>query len=853
MDVKIKRALLLASGLGALLTAGCGGGDESPDAMGENPAAQEATEQQADANEYPPIRPEIWPQVQSPVQRVPAIENEVQRLLSEMTLEEKVGQVVQADIASVTPEEVAEYHLGSVLNGGNSAPGGDLRADPQDWLDLADAFWRASTGEDGTGIPVIWGTDAVHGHSNLVGATIFPHNIGLGAANDPDLIERIGAVTALEIAVTGLDWTFAPTVATPQDDRWGRTYEGYSEGPDIVSAYAGRMVTGLQGEAGTDEFLGAGKVISTTKHFLGDGGTEGGVDQGETIATEEELRDIHGAGYPSAIEAGVQSAMASYSSWHGEKMHGNKALLTDVLVDQMGFDGFVVGDWNGHGQVAGCEATDCPKAFNAGLDMFMAPDSWKGLYENLVKQVKDGTISEARLNEAAARILRVKLRYGIFDKGLPSTRPNAGDFDLLGSPEHREVAREAVRKSLVLLKNDGVLPIEPGARVLVAGDAADNMVKQTGGWTLSWQGEGNTREDFPNADTIYEGLEAAIGEAGGTAVLSEDGSFEERPDVAIVVFGEPPYAEFRGDRMNVDFADPGPLETLRGFQEQGIPVVSVFLSGRPLWVNPELNASNAFVAAWLPGTEGAGVADVLVAQAGGEAAYDFTGKLSFTWPKAPDQTRINVGDEDYEPLFAYGYGLTYGDDGSLDLLSEDYEVSEEQTGVIFAEGGGEEGWQMMLASEEGEPVEVNDPTAQTEDGALKLSHTDRRAQEDSVKLEWSGDAPASFMMSGEPVNWSRELNGDLALTVDYRLDEASGGPIRVGMGDVLLELPGQDGTVGEFQTVAIRLACFADEGAELQAMATPLVLQSAAANAITVSDAKLGPTENGAACPPAAE
>ena len=296
-------------------------------------------------------------------------------------------------------------------------------------------------------------------------------------------------------------------------------------------------------------------------------------------------------------------------------MTGNASLLTGVLKERWGFDGFVVGDWNAHGQVEGCTNTRCPQAINAGLDIYMAPDSWKGIWESTLAGVKSGTIPMARLDDAVRRVLRVKFRAGIFDTSKPSARPYAGQFELLGSAEHRAVARQAVSESLVLLKNTGsVLPLRPGARILVAGDGADNIPKQAGGWTLSWQGTGTNVGDFPKATSIWRGIETAAREAGGTAILSIDGRTETKPDVAIVVFGENPYAEFQGDKTDVAFDDPSPSDTLATMQRlkaTGVPVVAVFLSGRPLWVNPYLNAADAFVAAWLPGSEGGGVADVL--------------------------------------------------------------------------------------------------------------------------------------------------------------------------------------------------------------------------------------------------
>ncbi len=626
------------------------------------------------------VHPEIWPQVRSPVAKDPEVERRVSAILEGMSVEEKVGQLIQAEILHVTPEDIRDYHLGSVLNGGNGGPGGDEYAPAAEWLKLADTFWAASMdAADGKqAIPILWGLDAVHGHTNVVGATIFPHNIGLGATRNPELVRRIGEVTAREIAVTGQDWDFSPTVAVARDDRWGRAYESYSEDPEIVAAYAGEMVRGLQGDPGTAEFLDPSRVLATAKHFLGDGGTHGGKDQGDNLSSEEELRDVHGAGYVSAFEAGVQTVMASYNSWHGRKLHGYGELLTGVLKGRMGFDGFVVGDWNGHAQVAGCSNDSCAAAINAGVDMFMVPEDWKALYENTLAQARAGEISAARLDDAVRRILRVKVRAGLFERGKPSSRPLAGKFELLGAPEHRAVARQAVRESLVLLKNNaGLLPLAPDQSILVAGDGADDVGKQSGGWTITWQGTGNERSDFPGATSIWEGIREAVAAGGGTAVLSVDGRWEEKPDVAIVVYGEDPYAEFEGDRQTLDYEPAEDLELLRRLRGEGVPVVSVFLSGRPLWVNPEINASDAFVAAWLPGSEGAGVADVLLRAADGSVRHDFQGRLSFSWPRLADGAPLNRNDPDYAPLFAYGHGLSCEDSVQLAELSEDDGIDRE--------------------------------------------------------------------------------------------------------------------------------------------------------------------------------
>ncbi|HVL41813.1 MAG TPA: glycoside hydrolase family 3 protein, partial [Brevundimonas sp.] len=572
---------------------------------------------------------------------------------------------------AITPADLARYPLGSILAGGNSSPGGNERAPAQAWVDLARAFRAAAAARPGARVPLIYGIDAVHGHNNVVGATIFPHNIGLGAARDPDLIRRIGEATALEVAATGADWTFGPTLAVPRDDRWGRTYEGYSEDPEVQRAYAGPMTLGLQGELRAGQPLKRGHIAGSAKHFLADGGTEAGVDQGDFVGPEQALIDIHLGGYPAAIDAGVLSVMASFSSWNGLKLSGNETLLTDVLRGPLGFEGLVVSDWNAHGQLPGCSNESCPLAINAGIDLLMAPDSWRPLYENTLAQARSGEISTGRLDEAVRRILRVKVKAGLFR----DARPIEGDLSVLGSTEHRALAREAVRKSLVLLKNeDGVLPIRAGAHVLVAG-AADDIGQASGGWTLTWQGTGNSNADFPNGQSIWGGIEEAVSAAGGTAVLSPDGTFTERPDVAVVVFGETPYAEFQGDLETLDFLPDGPLKILRRLKAAGVPTVSVFLSGRPMWTNPEINASDAFVAAWLPGTEGGGVADVILGDMSGRARHDFSGTLSFSWPRSADGAPLNRGDPGYDPQFAYGYGLSYVHPASVGRLSEDSGVS----------------------------------------------------------------------------------------------------------------------------------------------------------------------------------
>jgi len=804
------------------------------------------------------IHPENWPQQTSPFERNKAEEQRIKALISRMSVEEKVGQIIQGDIGSITPDEVRKYHLGSVLNGGNSAPKDDNRITPAAWVALADKFWLASTDKTGgrTGIPTLWGTDAVHGHNNIVGATIFPHNIGLGAANNPNLMYQIGTVTAKEILVTGLDWTFAPTIAVVRDDRWGRTYESYSEDPVIVKQYAGYLVEGIQGKLSDSTFLDDDHLIATAKHFLGDGGTINGRDQGDNISSEEELRDIQGAGYSVAINRGVQSVMASFNSWHGRKMHAYKELLDDVLVDQMGFDGFVVGDWNGHGQVEGCTNESCAAAFNNGLDMFMAPDSWQELYANTLAQVKSGEIKMARLDQAVSRILRVKLRAGLFDAGLPSERKYAGRYELLAAPQHRKIARQAVRQSLVLLKNDKqLLPISPSAHILVAGDGADNMGKQTGGWTLSWQGTGNSKQHFPNGMSIYDGIAQQVKAAGGTATLSEQGEYKHKPDVAVVVFGENPYAEFLGDRAHLDFQSEDGLKLLKKFKSQAIPTVAVFLSGRPMWVNPEINASDAFVAAWLPGTEAGGVADVLLRKANGDVQYDFHGRLSFSWPRTGSQTEVNVGDKDYNPLFAYGYGLKYADKVSLGVLSEDAQLGDmagAQSNNFLKAGEPLLPWRLTMR-DAGGTVQVTSSRANSASGVLIMKALDYRAQEDSRLFTFSGDAVLSI--EGEPIDIARESNADMALELQYQVvgDKVANTTLGVGCGEGCTgELDITKGLASKlnqgWQVSRLKLSCFADKGTDMTMVDAPFVLTVTGALQLQLSAVHIVSNQGDARC-----
>lgn len=543
-----------------------------------------------------------------------------------------------------------------MLNGGNGRPNRDIHAPASAWLKLADAFWTASTDKSGgrTGVPIIWGIDSVHGNNSVFGGTIFPHNIGLGAANNPALMKRIGRVTAVESLAIGTDWTFAPALSIPRDVRWGRTYEGYSEDPGLAGSLAAAYTLGLQGDPkGT--FFPSGSIIATAKHFAADGGTHNGLDQGDAMVSEDELRSVHFAPYVPTLKAGAQTIMASYSKWNGVRMHGHGPLLTQMLKQRAGFDGFVVGDFNGHALIPGCTNGNCPDALLAGVDMYMIPADWKELYANLVKQAKDGTIPMARLDDAVRRILRVKERAGLFDAPKPSARKFAGQ-SFIGTPEHRAVARQAARESMVLLKDDRkLLPFPASAKVLVTGTAADSVPMLVGGWSMNWQGTGLSNKDFPGSTSVFAGLRDALKAGGGSAELSRDGSFTEKPDYAVVVFGETPYAEYQGDRESALFKAPardGDLKLLRALQAKGIPTVGIFLSGRPLWINPHLNAADAMIAGFLPGTEGgSAAADLLVAGPAGKPRYDFRGRLSFSWPKLASQTSLHKGQPDYDPLF----------------------------------------------------------------------------------------------------------------------------------------------------------------------------------------------------------
>ncbi len=796
----------------------------------------------------------IWPKISSDVKRDPAVEAKVAKMLATMTLEQKVAQMIQPEIRDISVEDMRRYGFGSYLNGGGSFPNNDKHSTPQDWIALAEKMYQASIDDslDGSAIPTMWGTDAVHGHNNVIGATLFPHNIGLGAANNPALIEKVAQITATEVMVTGIDWVFAPTVATVRDDRWGRTYEGYSEDPEIVKQYANAIVKGLQGHAGED-FLGDDRVISTVKHFIGDGGTVGGDDQGDNIATEQALFDIHGQGYVGGLTAGAQSVMASFNSWHGKKLHGQKYLLTDVLKEQMGFDGFVVGDWNGHGQIAGCSNDNCPQAVNAGLDIYMVPtDAWKPLMENTIKQVKEGVIAQSRIDDAVRRILRVKYRAGLFDKPSPQNRLFSGKTELIGQASHRVVAQQAVRESLVLLKNKAnILPLSPKQHILVAGDGADNIGKQSGGWTITWQGTNNTNEDFPGGSSIYDGFKAQVEQAGGTIELNTEGEFNTKPDVAVVVFGEEPYAEGHGDRANLDYQRgvKKDLALLKKLKAQNIPVVSLFISGRPMWVNAELNNSDAFVAVWLPGSEGKAIADVILTDAKGDIQHDFKGKLSFSWPKSADQL-VNRGDKVYEPLLPYGFGLQYGDENVLadNLNEQTAKISVDQSQVNLFDGQVAKLWQLTLIDGDSAKI-INSSTAALKHVSYRT--IDRHVQEDAFTIVTNNAESAGIVLATtngfrEDLTAAQEAGNYLALAIRRNSEEVTEASVSLSCESIGDEKGSCSGVVpidqalnrlpaDAWQDVVIPLSCFTQQGVKFGEVVSPFAMTIKGSSSVSIS------------------
>ncbi|MFD9514807.1 glycoside hydrolase family 3 protein [Streptomyces mirabilis] len=583
------------------------------------------------------------------------VKKRVADLVSRMSLEEKAGQMTQAERGALTAQgDIATYDLGSLLSGGGSTPTPNT---PEAWAKMIDAFQLRAQATRFQ-IPLIYGVDAVHGHNNLTGATIMPHNIGIGATRDPQLAERTGSVTAAEVRATGIPWDFAPCLCVTRDERWGRSYESFGEDPALVESME-TMIQGLQGAANGKDLKDNDKVLATAKHFVGDGGTEYGssttgsytIDQGVTKVTRQQLEAVHLAPYQTAVDRGIGSVMPSYSSLDilgdGQgpvKMHARADMINGVLKDRMGFDGFVISDWAAIDQIPGDYASDVRTSINAGLDMIMVPYAYKDFRTTLVDEVRAGRVSEARVNDAVSRILTQKFKLGLFEKPYADTSGAAA----IGSTGHRAVAREAAAKSQVLLKNaTGVLPLKKSQKVYVAGSNADDLGNQTGGWTITWQGASGKHTD---GTTILQGMR----NAGGDVTYSKDASAPTSGyDVGVVVVGETPYAEGVGDVGNgndlaLTPADQAAVDKVCAAMKCAVLIVS----GRPQLIGDRLGEIDALVASWLPGTEGDGVADVLY----GKRA--FTGQLPVTWPKSETQLPINVGDASYDPQFPYGWGLT---------------------------------------------------------------------------------------------------------------------------------------------------------------------------------------------------
>ena len=572
------------------------------------------------------------------------ISKRVDEILNMMTLDEKVGQMTQIDQRFLdTITDLSTYHIGSLLSGGGSHP--EIN-EPQAWLDMYNKYQNEAL-KSRLQIPLIYGIDAVHGHNNVYGATIFPHNIGLGATNNPDIVFKVSEITSKEVAATGIDWTFSPCLSSPEDYRWGRTYEGFSSDPALVANLGSAAVSGYQ----SVENMNGKKVIACAKHFVGDGNTEFGtgmnglVDRGNTILTIDELKEKLLPKYQKAIDANVQTIMASYNSWNGVKCHGSKELLTDILKDEMGFQGFVISDWEGIDEVSGDYKSDIDVAINAGIDMVMVSGQsqpYKKFIRLLKENVEEGLIPMSRIDDAVTRILKVKIRNGLMDNPLVSNE----NLNLIGSSEHRAVGRQAVRESMVVLKNENIFPLPKDLETLVvAGKGADNLGMQCGGWSIDWQGG---QGDITIGTTILDGIKKTVSEST-EIIYSEDGSdiVSNSDNIAVVVIGEDPYTEWFGDKENLDLSDDD-INLISDLKDKGFRVAILLISGRPLNVADHIDQWDAFAAIWLPGTEGDGVSDILFGD------FSSTGRLSFPWPINTEEG--SNADKD-NLLFEIGYGL----------------------------------------------------------------------------------------------------------------------------------------------------------------------------------------------------
>jgi beta-glucosidase len=789
-----------------------------------------------------------WPHITSAVKQDAAMEARIKQIVAGMTLAQKVGQMTQPEIKFSTPEDIRKYYIGSVLNGGGSWPNGNKHASAADWVKLADSYYDASMSTDmKVQVPVIWGIDAMHGNSNMYGATLFPHNIGLGAARDARLVGEMAKSVAKAVRATGIDWVFAPTLAVVRDDRWGRTYESFSEDPAIVKEYSGVYVKGLQGNLKDDS-----TVVATAKHFVGDGGTAEGKDRGVNQSSMSEMINIHAQGYYPALQAGVQTVMASFNSWndvkggvnHG-KMHGSKELLTDALKTKMGFDGLVVSDWNAIAEVDGCTNDSCAASINAGVDMVMVPEHWKTFIANTISQVEKGEIPMSRIDDAVTRILRVKLRAGLFDGRKPSQNAYAGKQEAL---QNRALARQAVRESLVLLKNNGgVLPLARGKKILVVGKSADSMANQSGGWSLTWQGTDNKNSDYPVSDTILAGIQDAAGKDNVTFSENATGVDVSKFDAVIAVIGETPYAEGDGDigpsgTLRLSGRHPEDLAVLKAVSGKGKPVVTVLVTGRPLYTNDLLNLSDSFVSAWLPGTEGKGVSDVLFRQANGKVNADFRGKLSFSWPKSACQSPLNVGDAAYDPLFKYGYGLNYKSKVTVPALDAGYpeggcgkttsmpiyNPADRATYALFVNSGGQ---RVALGADLNAVFSL--PTVKVETAQINT-------QQDAKRLTWTGAAKLEAQ-SAKALKVPAFASTDGALQFDAIVSAAPQGKVQIGIETVELEASAvfQRLAGKGKQTVKIPLSCFSAKGLPLAALSTPFSVAADAPFAATFANIQI--------------
>ena len=572
------------------------------------------------------------------------ISKKVSELIDSMTLDEKVGQMTQIDQRFLdTITDLSTYSIGSLLSGGGSHPKVN---EPQAWLDMYNKY-QEETLKNRLGIPLIYGIDAVHGHNNVYGATIFPQNIGLGATNNPELVYKISEATSLEVAATGIDWTFSPCLSSPEDYRWGRTYEGFSSDPTLVEKLGKAAVEGYQ-----NALTNSGKkVVACAKHFIGDGNTEFGtgmnglVDRGNTVLTTDELKEKLLPKYRAAIDANVQTIMASYNSWNGVKCHGSKELLTDILKVEMGFEGFVISDWQGIDEIPGNYKSDIITSINAGVDMVMVSGQgqpYKKFMRLLKENVEEGSISMERIDDAVSRILKVKLRNGLFSNPIVQN----DNLQVIGSDDHRNIARQAVRESVVLLKNENLIPISKESKsIVVAGRGADNLGMQCGGWTINWQGG---QGDITIGTTILDGIKESV--STETKVIhSKDGEDlgNVSGDLAIVVIGEDPYTEFFGDKDNLDLLEED-IQTINNLKDKGYKVLVLLISGRPMNIADHLDNWDGFAAIWLPGTEGNGVSDILFGD------FQSTGKLSYPWPLNAEDG-ANAPENDL--LYNIGFGL----------------------------------------------------------------------------------------------------------------------------------------------------------------------------------------------------